>query len=513
MTNPTNLDAAVDRMVNLIQTAITDAAIENTDSSQNDPAPTPTPAPAATANPFANLSLAEFMSLGGRPAPKVTMPEDPGFPTGLLPPHLEDWLTTMARLTSVPPAMVTIPFLAATGGVIGNRLALQLQAGWTEYPTLWVALVALTGARKTPALGAARLPFDLLHDELQTEWATIESSAPAVPLITPHASWEPLQQTLESSRGLILYRDELVGLLRAIDGHRGEDRQRYLSLWSADPIHQTGRPTIQHPVVSIIGGIQPLLMHRLRNRQPDGLLDRFIPILTGGKLHAFDRTLPRERPTVEPVLTTLRTIHRLPTTVVTLSPAAEDLWAIWHDAQVSLGRSTPWVIGGFYRKYPSQLARITLVLHALWHPHHPGRPIDRETMDRAITLIEHLRVHLHRSLFFINARHPVRSPAEILTDRILTALVAHAPRWLPHTHLARQLGRPPSIMLNTALIDLLTRNEIESRIHQPEGRGRPARQYRAVDPSRHRTNSHEIAQNAAEKAREINDSRINELMN
>lgn len=471
-TKEASTTSTADRLAGIIQAAI------------SDPAQPPASEPATTANPFAGLSLASFLALGRQPVePRVAMSEDPGLPTGLLPPHIEEWTATMASLTSVPTAMVTIPFLAATGGVIGNRLALQLHAGWTEYPTLWVALVALTGTRKTPALGVARLPFDLLHDELQTTLASPKPSSPAVPLITPHATWVRLQQDIEPARGLILYRDELVGLLRAIDGRRGEDRQRYLSLWSADPLHQTGRPTIHHPVVAIVGGIQPHLLVRLRNRQPDGLLDRFIPILAGGGATPFNRDLPRSLPPVEPVLDTLRSLHRHHGSVVTLSSAAEDLWRIWHDAQLKLTYPSPWVIGGFYRKYPSQLARLALVLHALWRPDDPGQPLDRDTMDRAITLMEYLRIHLHRSIFFINERHAVRGPADLLTGRIRETLASHHPHWLDHYRLACHLGRPPSAMLNTALDMLASQGEIESRIRKPEGRGRPARQYRILPPS------------------------------
>lgn len=487
MTDQPNLTDAVDRIIGLVQHAITSPET-GTDQPRIDPpratpAPEPAPAPAITPNPLASPSLAGLLSPGPRSGKSsVTMPEDPGLPAGLLPPYLEDWLTTMARVTSVPPAMVAIPFLAATGGVIGNRLALQLQIGWTEYPTLWVALVALTGTRKTPALGAARLPFDLLHDELQIAWAENETSTPAVPLITPHATWDRLQLTLEPSRGLILYRDELVGLLRAIDGHRGEDRQRYLSLWTGDPLHQTGRPTIQHPVVSIIGGIQPLLLHRLRNRQPDGLLDRFIPVLAGGGAIPVNRDLPHALPPVEPVLATLRTLHHAPEAVISLSPPADNLWQTWHNAQLQLTYPSAWVLGGFYRKYPSQLARFALVLHALWHPHDPGQPLDHHTMDRAITLIEYLRIHLHRSIFFINERHPVRNPGEVLADRIRKILASHYPHWLGHYKLACELGRPPSTMLNTVLQMLESQGDIESRIQKQESRGRPAQQYRYSRP-------------------------------
>lgn len=475
---PDEAAAVADRLISLVETAF--ATTTPTDPA---PATPPTPTTATKPNPPAlNLgNLANILTPAPTPKPRVEMPTEPDLPTGILPPPLETWITTTATLANVPPGMIMFPFLAATGGVIGNRVALQLHPGWSEYPTLWVALVALTGTRKTPAIAAARRPFDILHDELHANWAAAESGTSAAPLITPHATWYRLQHTLESTRGLILYRDELVGLLRAIDGRRGEDRQRYLSLWSHDPIHQTDRPTIHHPVVAIIGGIQPLLLTRLRNHQPDGLLERFLPILAGGPATPWSTDLPVAAPPIEPVLAILRTLHQLPETVTTLSSHAEDLWRHWHDAQLQLTHPSPLIVGGFYRKYHTQAARLALILHTLWHPHMPGQPLDRATIDRAIALMEYLRIHLHRTIVFLNERHPVRSPAELLATRIRETLASHYPNWIGHNQLAIQLGRPAGVILNTAVQQLETLGHLESRVIKQQGRGRPVQQHRHVN--------------------------------
>ena len=438
--------------------------------------PSSAPPPPAAAGP---ALLARLLGPTGQTWKQVTMPADPGLPDCLLPPHIERWLGVAALQAGVPASMTTLPFLAATGAVIGNRLGLQLRPGWVEYPAIWMALVALTGTGKSPALNAMLPLFTQLHDESIAAWQDTGATGDPSPLITSQAGWQQIERILHHTNGLIIHRDELVGLLRAIDGRRGEDRQRYLSLWFGDPIITDDHPTIFNPVVSVIGGIQPLLIHRLRNRQPDGLFDRFLFVLAGGKLTTWNVDAPLDLPPTTPIVDTLRTLrHGQCSLTVSLAPDTARLWASWHDAQTALTREASLVVGGFYRKYPVHLARLAVILHALWHPDLPDQPLSFDTLDRAITLIEFLRIHLHRTLFFVNERHEVHTPADLLERRIADLLSTRHPQWVGHSRLAHDLGRPASAPLNAALQALATRSEMECRTHQPAGGGRPGRQYR-----------------------------------
>lgn len=419
---------------------------------------------------------------GSTPKPPV-MPPDPGLPTDLLPGPIESWLHDTAILAGVPPVMITMPYLAGTGAVIGNRLGLELQPGWTEYPVLWIALITLTGGGKTPALLAARQPFNALHKDLL-------ATTPNAPLIIDRGSWAQLQHLLPHVNGLLLHRDELLGLIRAIDRGTGEDRQRYLSLWSGDAIDQATHQIIEHPVVAIVGGIQPLLLATFRRKQHDGLLERFLPILAGGPSLPW-RTDPPAVPDLQAVLTPLRVLRARPgQTLVTNSPEAQHLWASWYDAQIALTAGNHLVLHGFYRKYPNHLARLILVLHALWHPEHPDTPVSRNTVDRAITLIEYVRIQLHRSLVLVNQKHALRSPTASLIVRIERYLAANKQNhgWTKRSALSRQLGCPPSALMSTALDQLATDGRLERRTVKGD-RGPSAEELRLAIHSSIRTNS------------------------
>lgn len=81
----------------------------------------------------------------------------PNFPMDAFPPDLRDFILASAFFARTRPELVAAPVLALTGAVIGNQAIIDITTGaapghgWLERPTLWVALVAPTGAGKSPS--------------------------------------------------------------------------------------------------------------------------------------------------------------------------------------------------------------------------------------------------------------------------------------------------------------------------------------------------------------------------
>jgi hypothetical protein len=86
---------------------------------------------------------------------------------------------------------------------------------------------------------------------------------------------------VQNPRGLILTRDELAGFFKAMNSYRqGADREVWLSLHSgqAPPIDRKTADEshdIDHPCVSVIGGIQPGKLEVLDLKAGDGMVERF----------------------------------------------------------------------------------------------------------------------------------------------------------------------------------------------------------------------------------------------
>ncbi len=432
----------------------------------------------------------------GTPNDSFRLEPDPGVPLHAFPPAIAAWLETIAAETRVPAVMTALPFLAFTGAAIGSQLRLEVGPGWFERPALWVALITLTGIGKTPAIAATRQPFDRLHHEAWIQWRTELAAWNSAPepradrpgfnrLFTTSATLASLTTALADSTGLCLLRDELYGLVRAMDRRGGEDRQHFLTLWSSEPLLPT-RPDaasyVPNPVVSIVGGLQPMLLPKIRRKEQDGFLERFLLAFVAGIVPQWSET-PSAPPDREAVLALLRPLRAIPSSqgdpygrTVTRTPDAAAIWAEWFAGNIDQTLGAALIPGGFYRKMPSHLARIALILHALWNPHDPTVPLTGETMRGAIDLVEYFRVHLHRSIPLIGERHTLRSPFVSLGARIIRVLggATEDEGWLTHSNLLVALGRPDTADFNNLMEGLVEKTVIETRTIGTAGRSATA---------------------------------------
>ncbi|MGI4872101.1 MAG: YfjI family protein [Janthinobacterium lividum] len=235
-----------------------------------------------------------------------------------------------ARLTG----WLAVAWLVAVGAVVGNRCGIrpkQRDTAWLEVPNLWGAIVADPSKLKTPTLAAALAPLKQLdkaaRDEhrlnaklheaaadvlkarkealkkklqkaadrgdepelqrLQAELADLDATPAPTPrrYLVNDTTVEKLGELLnQNPRGLLVFRDELTGLLTSWEkqGREG-DRQFYLEAWNGTGDYSTdriGRGSLFVPncCISLLGGIQPDKMaHYLRQTlhgENDGMTQR-----------------------------------------------------------------------------------------------------------------------------------------------------------------------------------------------------------------------------------------------
>ncbi len=275
------------------------------------------------------------------PAPKpieAEMKPVPAFAAEvMLPEPLRDWVMDEADRMPCPPDFVAAAVIVALGAVVGARCAIKPKSrdSWLIVPNLWGGIVGQPSAKKSPAIGAGLKPLDRLiaraKDAHEVEREAFEADrtvfdakkdaiearikgaakdpkkgdldgmarelqahrhqAPAAPTLRRYKSNDTTVEKLgellrENPAGLLMLRDELVGLIASWDreGREGE-RAFYLEAWNGNASFDTdriGRGSIFIPnlCVSIFGGIQPDKLigyleqasHALAN---DGMLQRF----------------------------------------------------------------------------------------------------------------------------------------------------------------------------------------------------------------------------------------------
>jgi hypothetical protein len=294
--------------------------------------------PYAQAADVAALPSVEFT--GGWPARKpitADLKPVPDFdPETLLPDVLRAWIMDEAERMPCPADFVATAALVALGALIGARCAITPKAydSWLIVPNVWGGIVGDPADKKSPAWGAALTPLDRLvakalathtialadyesaHVEFEARKDAIErriKKAASLPKgdvkgivkeLQTHGEQAPVQPTLrryktndttieklgellrENPQGLLVLRDELVGLIASWDRPgRDGDRPFFLEAWNGNQGFDTdrigrGHIAIPNVCVSIFGGIQPDKLtdyleqaaHALAN---DGLLPRF----------------------------------------------------------------------------------------------------------------------------------------------------------------------------------------------------------------------------------------------
>ena len=233
----------------------------------------------------------------------------PTLPEGLLPHALRPWLVDIADRLQVPLEFPAAAAIVALASAVGNQVRIRPKAkdDWTVTPNLWGAVVGRPGTMKSPALEEAIRPLRRLIQEAQeahtqamqgwaftkeafaaTRGATLDKMKKAAKegkdlgqfradfageppeepterrYLVNDATVEKLGELLsENPYGLLLFRDELTGWLRALDDERrANDRAFFLEAWNGDGAYtydRIARGTIKIPVVttSVMGGIQP----------------------------------------------------------------------------------------------------------------------------------------------------------------------------------------------------------------------------------------------------------------
>lgn len=262
------------------------------------------------------------------------LPPVPALDEALLPDALHPWLTDIAERLQCPLEYPAVGALVALASVVGRQVGIRPKRrdDWLVVPNLWGAIVGRPGVLKTPALAEALKPLTRLEIGAREEFDAASRDYEAHSVVTRidskriertiaakmkegdkegardlaygltaqdeaptrrryrsnDATVEKLGELLGTNpNGILMFRDELTGLLRSLD-REGQEGARafYLEAWNGAGRYtydRIGRGTveIEAACVSILGGIQPgplteyLTGALRRTGQDDGLLQRF----------------------------------------------------------------------------------------------------------------------------------------------------------------------------------------------------------------------------------------------
>jgi len=272
------------------------------------------------------------------------------FDFALLPESLRPWAEDICERVQCPPDFVAAGIMASLAAVIGRKVGIRPQSrtDWTVVPNIWALVVGRPGVLKSPALDAALAPLNRLvakanedHTGADAEYrkeqavaklraeagekaarkklaenpdadvsALLAVDEPDTPTLKRYKANDTSPASLgellrQNANGLLVYRDELVSLLKGLDREdQAEGRGFYLTAWNGDSPYtfdRIGRGlnlNIEAICLSILGGTQPgrlaeYIRHAVKGgAADDGLIQRFGLLVwpdTGGTWKDVDR--------------------------------------------------------------------------------------------------------------------------------------------------------------------------------------------------------------------------------
>lgn len=259
-----------------------------------------------------------------------------------IPEAFRGWVTDIADRMQCPVDFIAVAAIVAIAGIVGAGCAVKPKQkdDWLVVPNLWGGVVGRPGMLKTPAISEVMRFINTLEAEAkqtfdasaasyyaEAEFLKAEKEAIKSAMLkaqkqvlkkkvhqdsydvldlknklaqvqeankpvwkrykTNDATIEKLSELLaDNSRGLLLFRDELIGLLASWEqeGREG-DRSFFLEAWNGDgslTSDRIGRGTVhtKNLCLSLFGSTQPTKLLRylhmaIRGADNDGLLQRF----------------------------------------------------------------------------------------------------------------------------------------------------------------------------------------------------------------------------------------------
>lgn len=420
----------------------------------------------------------------------------PPFPVEALPPVARELVRAGALALGCPPDFIVPHLLAFAGAAAGNSRRLRIKDGYVVAPIFWVGVVGKPGTAKSPALGLARAPLDILQREAWTaygqdleRWGE-QTPAERGPKPRPQhffatdTTTEAIALALTSSRGIAITADELAAWVNGFNsykGGKGGDRQSWLSSWSGAPLkpnRKSGEPIyVPEPVVCVTGTIQPEVLPDLAGEaaRDDGFIPRLLLSWPDADPAPWSDASVSD-PTVDALINVFRAL-RLPgeaTVVVSLTADAYAEWVGWYNENQAITATSSGLAAGWAAKAPVHLARIALVLHLFANPGDHARRLDVETLGDAIAVVEYYRAHLARVMPAFGASAP-RARAGLVA-RVLRILARAHPDWVGRADLAAKLGGHESATAVTVALATLS-EQGQAASHVVETTGRPREEW------------------------------------
>lgn len=435
----------------------------------------------------------------------------------LLPEAVRPWAADICERMQCPPDFVAVAIVTGLAAVLGRKVGVrpQVYTDWTIIANMWGLVVGRPGVLKTPSMEASLAPlrrliakalelYDAGYEEYKLNQAITKVRAevaektarkqlekdPNVDLSAVLAVDEVAEPVLkrytandtspaslgellrQNQNGLLVYRDELVSLLKGLDREdQAEGRGFYLTGWSGDSPYtfdRIGRGLnlhIEAVCLSVLGGTQPGRLAEYIGQavrggtNDDGLIQRFGLLVwpdTSAKWKDVDRW-----PDTEAKNQAFRVYEHLddldPASIgaqqdtdldgrpagapyLRLSEGALEIFQQWRselEPRLRGGGDLHPALESHFAKYRKLIPGLSLIFHLA---DYGTGPVSQKAMLKAVAWSDYLETHAFRAYGAIS--HPEVAAAKAVLARIRKGD-------LPTSFSSRDVWRPGWTMLSS----------------------------------------------------------------
>jgi hypothetical protein len=230
----------------------------------------------------------------------------PDFPLEVLPPTLVKFVEEEHCAMGADPSAIAMAALTVVSGAMNAETRVRAAEGWLDRQILWTALVGQPSTMKSPIITKTTKPLSRLDHEREKQWRqgyaiwqqnqkvtkkTVPPPAKLARCVINDATPEKIAEILSrEASGSLMVHDELAGWFESFERYNsGSSRSFYLSCWNGGSFQKdrvakgshdpAAEIHVDNLALSILGGIQPDRLAKLRDLTSDGLLQRFLPVL------------------------------------------------------------------------------------------------------------------------------------------------------------------------------------------------------------------------------------------
>ncbi|MCG5498984.1 YfjI family protein [Ectothiorhodospira variabilis] len=443
----------------------------------------------------------------------------------MLPSALRAWVLDASERMQCPPDYIAVGTIIALSAIVGRQIAIRPKKfdDWTIVINLWGAIVGPPGYLKSPAFAESNRFLNKLEDEaaqantekllqhkidmvikeayekvsdknlkkaanandhekaydFALEKVSYDKEAPPQKrYVTSDPTIEKLGELLvDNPRGIAVYRDELVGLIKNLErpGQEGA-RTFFLEGWNGSGSYtfdriRRGTVRVKSICLTVFGSIQPGPLYEYLRRASeggagdDGLLQRFQLMIYPDQLKEY---VDIDRAPDEEALKQAEAVFRRMDNIdpVALGASCDDggipylrfsddayeefrTWRSVLENRIRKGEDHP-LLNSLIAKQRSLVPSLSLLFHLVDHP--AGGPVSYDSLIRAIAWCEYLEEHAKFIYRLNNSALPLA----------VYELDKHIQKGdLPNPFTARDVYRKKWTLLNQENVEVALRHLVE----------------------------------------------------